>query len=162
MVQGDAASYLMGQFIADSFPDEMEDDLDFFRFPVINPDVPIGEDAPTDGYFIAADAPNPELAKEFMAFLGSAEAQTVMAEGGRLVTNPDVDPSMFSEQTQKGLALIQSADYVAQFYDRDTTPEMADKGMNMFMAFWSDPQGDVEAMLAELDEERIRIFSESE
>ena len=38
MVQGDAAMYLMGQFILDSYPDEMEDDLDFFRFPIIDPD----------------------------------------------------------------------------------------------------------------------------
>lgn len=160
MVQGDAASYLMGQFITDSFPDEMEDDLDFYRFPIINPDVPIGEDAPTDGYFVAASAPNPELAKQFMAFLGGVEAQTVMARDGRLVANSGVDPSVYSDATQKGIELIQGADYVAQFYDRDTTPEMADEGMNMFMAFWEDPEGDIEAMLAALDEERERIFAE--
>jgi ABC-type glycerol-3-phosphate transport system substrate-binding protein len=58
MVQGEAAMYLMGGFIVDSYPDEAEADLDFFRFPVINPDVPIGEDAPTDGYFMAANAGN--------------------------------------------------------------------------------------------------------
>jgi multiple sugar transport system substrate-binding protein/raffinose/stachyose/melibiose transport system substrate-binding protein len=38
MVQGEAAMYLMGQFIKDSYPDELEGDLDFFRFPIINPD----------------------------------------------------------------------------------------------------------------------------
>ena len=73
MVQGDAASYLMGQFITDSFPDELEEDLDFYRFPIINPDVPIGEDAPTDGFFISAKAPNVEQAKDLIAYLGSAK-----------------------------------------------------------------------------------------
>jgi ABC-type glycerol-3-phosphate transport system substrate-binding protein len=163
MIQDEAASYLMGQFIADSFPDEMEDDLDFYQFPIINPDVPIGEDAPTDGYFLPASAPESDLAKQFLAFLGSAEAQQFNAEKtGRLVTHTGVDASIYPPEIQKGLELIKSADYVAQFYDRDTTPEMADEGMNMFMAFWTDPDGDIDAMLADLDEERVRIFSESE
>jgi multiple sugar transport system substrate-binding protein/raffinose/stachyose/melibiose transport system substrate-binding protein len=50
MVQEEAAMYLMGQFIKDSYPDELESDLDFFRFPIIDPAMPIGEDAPTDGF----------------------------------------------------------------------------------------------------------------
>jgi ABC-type glycerol-3-phosphate transport system substrate-binding protein len=35
MVQGDAAMYLIGDFVRDSYPDDQEDDLDFFQFPVI-------------------------------------------------------------------------------------------------------------------------------
>lgn len=161
MIQGDAATYLMGAFITDSYPDELEDDLDFFRFPIINPDVPIGEDAPTDGYFAAANAANPELAKEMLAYIGGAENQRMMFEmTGRLAANGDVDKSIYDEVTQKGIALIEGADYVAQFYDRDTTPEMADRGMNVFMSFWGNPGQDLVAMLEALDAERIRIFSE--
>ncbi|MBK8022166.1 MAG: extracellular solute-binding protein [Chloroflexi bacterium] len=54
MNRGEAAMYLMGGFITDSVPDEIESDYDFAMFPVINPDVPIGIDAPTDGYFMSA------------------------------------------------------------------------------------------------------------
>ena len=57
--------YLMGQFILDEVPEEVAPDVDFFQFPIIDPSVPIGEDAPTDGYFIANAAQNPEGAKEF-------------------------------------------------------------------------------------------------
>ncbi len=60
MQEGKAAMYLMGQFVVDSYPDELENDLDFFRFPIIDPNQPIGEDAPTDGFFISANAANPE------------------------------------------------------------------------------------------------------
>jgi multiple sugar transport system substrate-binding protein/raffinose/stachyose/melibiose transport system substrate-binding protein len=162
MVQGDAASYLMGAFITDSFPDEMEEDLDFYQFPIINPDVPIGEDAPTDGYFAAANAPHPEEAKAFLAYVGGAESQTYFAKKvKRLATNSQVDPSIYTEPIQKGIKLIQSADYVAQFYDRDTTPEMADKGMNAMMAFWDNPDN-IDSILADLEKERQRIFAESE
>ncbi|MGV2435173.1 MAG UNVERIFIED_CONTAM: hypothetical protein LVT10_10115 [Anaerolineae bacterium] len=54
MANGEAAMYLMGDFIRDqvrSTAPEMLEDLDFFQFPIINPDVAIGEDAPTDGWF---------------------------------------------------------------------------------------------------------------
>jgi ABC-type glycerol-3-phosphate transport system substrate-binding protein len=76
----------------------------------------------------------------FMAFLGSKEVQQMaFDELGRLPTRTDVDISAAAPDTQKGIGLIQSADFILQFYDRDTTPAMAEAGMNGFMAFWDDP-----------------------
>lgn len=162
MNNGDAAMYLMGQFITDSYPQEDVEKLDFFRFPIIDPEVPVGEDAPTDGYFIAADAQHPELAKELLAYFGSTEAQTYMAEKlGRLVANSDVPDDVYDEHQNKGRRLIEGADFVAQFYDRDTTPEMADVGMNGFMEFWADPSPEnVDSILERLEETRVRLFEE--
>ena len=160
MVDGTAGMYLMGQFIVDSYPDELENDLDFFRFPVIDPSVPIGEDAPTDGFFMAANARNLDGGKKFLAFLGSKEVQQMaLAELGRLPTRTDVDISQVTPPTQKGIALIQGADYVAQFYDRDTTPAMAEAGMEGFSRFWDDPS-QIDQILADLEAERLRILEE--
>jgi len=160
MAEGNAAMYLMGQFIVDSYPDELEDDLDFFRFPIIDPEFPIGEDAPTDGYFIAAGARNLEGGKEFLAFIGSQEVQQkAFDELGRLPTRTDVDVSGASPATQKGIELIQTADYVAQFYDRDTTAPMAEAGLNAFSLFWSDPSS-IDQILEDLEAERLRILEE--
>ena len=158
MIDGEAAMYLMGDFIRDSFPDDLEDDLDFFRFPIIDASVLVGEDAPTDGYFIAANAQHVEEAKKFLAFVGSAEVQQYFGEKlGRLSTHSAVDTSIYNPEQQKGIALIQSADYVAQFYDRDTTPEMADEGMNGFMEFWDNPDS-ISDILARLEAARLEIF----
>ena len=160
MADESAAMYLMGDFIRDSFPEELVDDLDFFRFPIIDPSVPVGEDAPTDGYFIPKNAQNPELAKQFLAYIGSAEYQTFTAEElGRLNTNSEVDVTLFNESQQKGIDMIQGADYVAQFYDRDTTPEMADVGMNGFMEFWANPD-DIDSILLKLEKTRLEVFTE--
>lgn len=160
MVQERAAMYLMGAFIVDSYPDDMEDDLDFFRFPIIDPAIPVGEDAPTDGFFISANARNPQGAQEFLAFLGSQEVQQMaLNELGRLPTRTDVDISGVAAPTQKGIALIQSADYVAQFYDRDTTPPMAEAGMDGFMRFWDDPAS-IDTILQDLEAERLRVLEE--
>ncbi len=160
MLQEKAAMYLMGQFVMDSIPAENKADYDFFRFPIIDPNVPIGEDAPTDGYFAAANAPNPEAAKAFLAFLGSKEAQTYVAgELKRLPTNTQVDTSGFDEASKKGMAMLAGADFIAQFFDRDTTPEMAEKGMAMFQAFWNDTK-QLDSLLADLEKERALIFAE--
>lgn len=161
MVQGKAAMYLMGGFINDSYPDEAEADLDFFRFPIIDPAIPVGEDAPTDGFFASSSARNPEGAAAFLAYLGSKEVQQMSFEDmGRLPTRTDVDISKALPATQKGIKLIQSADYIAQFYDRDTTPPMAEAGMEGFMRFWDDPT-QIDKILADLEAERQRILSES-
>ena len=160
--QGEAAMYLMGQFILDNVAEEVVDDVDFFQFPIIDPAVPIGEDAPTDGYFIANAAQNPEGAKEFLAWLGGVEAQTVVVEDlGRIAVHGGVDRSLYPPMTQKGIELIESADLVLQFYDRDTTPEMADVGMNGFMAYWDNPDA-IDDILEELEAARLEIFAESE
>ena len=161
--QGDAAMYLMGQFILDEVAEDVQPDMDFFRFPIIDPDMPIGEDAPTDGYFMSINANNIDGGKDFLAFMGGAEAQSVVVkELGRLAVNPDVDTALYSPMQQKGVELIQGADLVVQFYDRDTTPEMADVGMNAMMAFWDDPFGDeiLDELLADLEAARQEIFAE--
>jgi multiple sugar transport system substrate-binding protein/raffinose/stachyose/melibiose transport system substrate-binding protein len=153
--------YLMGGFITDSYPDEAEADLDFFRFPIIDPAQPIGEDAPTDGYFIGVNARNPEGAKAFLAYLGSKETQQSSLDTlKRLPTRIDVDISKIDAPTQKGIQLIQAADFIAQFYDRDTTPPMAEAGMEAFMRFWDDPTL-IDQLLEELEAERQRILAES-
>ena len=57
------------------------------------------------------------------------------------------------------MELLKGADYIAQFFDRDTTPEMAEKGMAAFQAFWNDPT-QIDAILADLEKERALIFAE--
>ncbi|MBA7676408.1 hypothetical protein ES703_84649 [subsurface metagenome] len=95
---------------------------------------------------------------KLLAFFGSPEAQTYTAEKlKRLSTNSEVEMSVYTPVQQKGIKMIQSADYVAQFYDRDTTPEMADKGMNGFMEFWDNP-GKIGDILARLETARKDIF----
>lgn len=162
MVRGEAAMYLMGQFILDSVPDDMEDDMDFFQFPVIDPSVPLGEDAPTDGYMIPKKAKNVEAAKKLLKFLASPEAQQIEVEKtGRVVTNIEIPMDLYPPPTQKGIKMMQGVDALAQFYDRDTIPEMADKGMDGFMEWWYKPDN-IEQILERLEKDRQRIFKAQE
>ena len=158
MTQGDAAMYLMGQFINDAVSEEVSEDMDFFRFPIINKNVPVGEDLPTDGFMIPAKAPNPEMAKDFIAFLASVEGQRVFAEDmGRMVPNTDVPDEVYDDAALKGKAMIESTDALAQFYDRDMDPAMAGDTMDLLMKFWQYPD-QYESIMEEMEQVRQDVM----
>lgn len=163
MIQGKGAMYLMGDFLRDQYPDDREaKELDFFRFPIIDAKLPVGEEAPTDGYFVPAKAKNIDNAKAFLAFIGSKEVAEMGAkELGRLPVRTDVDvKTVFKDKPyiQKGLTqIINKADLIMQFYDRDTVPEMARIGMDGFVKFLSNPD-QIDSILADLETARKRIF----
>ena len=156
--KGDAGMYLMGRSLMDQFPEDLIDDLDFFRFPIFDDSLPVGEDAPTDGFFAAAKAPNVEGAMAVLTYLGSVENQTFMTEqGSSPAVRTDVSLDLYSPLIRKGVEMLQESDYLAQFYDRDTHPDMAEHGMAAFVEFWNNPD-DLDGILDRLDEQRKRIF----
>ncbi len=158
MTQGDAAMYLMGQFINDAVSEDVQKDMNFFRFPIINKNVPVGEDLPTDGFMIPAKAPNPELAKDFIAFLASVEGQRVFAEDmGRMVPNSDVPDEVYDEPALKGKEMIENTDALAQFYDRDMDPAMAGDTMDLLMKFWQYPD-QYESIMEEMEQVRQKVM----
>ncbi len=158
MTQGDAAMYLMGQFINDAVSEDVQKDMNFFRFPIIDKDVPVGEDLPTDGFMIPAKAPNPELAKDFIAFLASVEGQRVFAEDmGRMVPNKDVPDEVYDKPALKGKKMIENTDALAQFYDRDMDPEMAGDTMDLLMKFWQYPD-QYQSIMEEMEQVRQKVM----
>jgi len=156
LITDDAAMYLMGQFLKDSTPEAMRDDMDFFRFPIINPDMPVYEETPIDGWMIPKNGKNRDAAVKWMKFIASEEIQTkISKELGRLAANKNVPAP--DAHAQKGLDMILASDGVMGFYDRDTNPEMANIGMNGFVEFMMFPEN-LDDILDNLETERQRIF----
>jgi len=160
VIQGKAAMILQGNWITESYPaDRLEAELDFFRFPIIDPDVPLAEEVPIDGYIMAKNAPHPEAAAEFLAFLASKEAQQIVADYD-VVARPDVEyPDTPVGRFTRRLVdeIVSPAQFVTQFYDRDTLPPMAEAGMNAFVKFMVYPDK-LDDILQELEQARKRIF----
>jgi len=89
---------------------------------------------------MSKNAPHPEAAKIFLKFMASEEAQRLICErAGRIATNVNVPLEIYSPIIQKAIRMVQRAEGVAQFYDRDTSPPIADKGMDAFMEFMRYP-----------------------
>jgi ABC-type glycerol-3-phosphate transport system substrate-binding protein len=158
LVDGVAGMTLIGAYIADEYVPVNEPDLDFFRFPIIDPALPVGEDAPVDGYFVAAKSAFPAEATQFLAYLGSPAVQRRAIEAmSVLPTHSGVDVDNASRHVANGARLLRAADQVHQFYDLDTPAEFASHGMDAFVAFLRNP-ADVDRLLGEL-EARRRTFA---
>lgn len=164
MVNGDAAAYLMGNFAVAPLREAglTDDQLDFYQFPVINPDVELAEDAPTDTFHIPSGAQNKEAAREFLRFVVSPDVQTDINSGDKLGQLPvnassSVDDDKFLEE---GFAMLSSNSPggIAQFFDRDFPAEMASEGMQGFQEFMVFPDN-LDDILNRLEQVRQRVYN---
>ena len=158
MINGDAAMYLLGNFI---IPDLMRAGLKgkigYFQFPVIDGSVRTYEEAPTDSMHIPARAKNKKDAKKLLAFLGRADIQKIIADAsGNLSTN-NQSPPPTDEFLKIGFKVLSESAGLAQFYDRDTPPEMAKEGMKGFQEFMVKPDREKQ-IRQRIERARKRIF----
>ena len=163
MVNGEAASYLMGNFAVAPLREAglTDDQLDFYQFPAINPDVALAEDAPTDTFHIPANAQNKDNARAFLRFVVSADVQTEINNGdnlGQLPVNASasVDDDKFLNE---GFAMLSSNSPggVAQFFDRDYPAEMVAEAMQGLQEFMVFPDN-LDDILNRLEKVRERVY----
>ena len=160
MVQGDAAMYVMGNFSVSPLREAglTDDQLGFFQFPVINPNVALAEEAPTDTIHIPANAKNKADAKRFLAYLARADVQTeINATLGQLPINSgsSVADDKFLQAGYKMLSSTEGG--IAQFFDRDAPAEMAKAGMEGFQEFMVKPER-LDKILERLEKVRARVY----
>jgi multiple sugar transport system substrate-binding protein len=142
-----------------NFTDEIRDKIEFFQFPVIDPEVPIAEDAPTDTIHIPVRAANKADARRFLAFIAEKEQQEKINDALLNIPPHKEAKTRDDKYLNKGSAMLAAAAGTAQFYDRDTTPEMAKTGMQGFQEFMVKPDN-LDAILERLEKARQRIFKE--
>ena len=157
LYQGEASMYLIGNFITPQFPADVEDKMGFFQFPVIDSSVPMYEDAPIDTLHIPSRAANKEDARRFLAFVSQPEVQRELNVAINQLpphSGAGVGDNRF---LQAGYDMLNEAAGIAQFYDRDTNPEMARAGMEGFQEFMINPDRR-DRILERLDRTRQRIY----
>lgn len=163
MVNGEAAAYLMGNFVVPHLREAglSDDQIDFYQFPIITEGLPQGEDAPTDTFHVASGAQNVDAARAFLAFVTSPDVQTAIngPDGlGQLPVNANAAVAddefilqgfdMLSNNAQGG---------IAQFFDRDWPAEMASIGMEGLQEFMVFPDN-LDDILERLEAARQRIY----
>ena len=157
MNQGDAAMYLLAPFIVSMFPEDVRAKVEWFPFPIIDPDVGIYEDAPTDSFHIPVNAKNKEDARTFLAFAAQADNQTKTAATLDMLP-PNINASVKDDRfAQGGFRQLSRADGIMQFYDRDTDPALAKVGMQGFQEFLQNPDR-IDQILERIEAERARIY----
>jgi alpha-glucoside transport system substrate-binding protein len=122
--QGEAAFQNQGAFVNLTTPANCDESLDpesdftFFEMPAPNADYSDVHFVSGDLFSVAKDTDNPDAAKAFAQYLGSAEAQAIWAElGGFIAPNATTDPSVYpTENDRKAAELFTSGTAV---YDLD-------------------------------------------
>ena len=162
LATGKSAMYLNGAFVETSVPAADRDDLGFFQFPIIDPSVPVVEEAPTDGFFVSANSKRPNLAKSFLEYAASAEAQGLLMKGQQgtaLAVNPDAKQTL-DPLAKQGKAMIESAAQVTQFFNRDAGDAQQAPANAALTEFIATP-GNLDAILKEWQAAAVKVRATS-
>lgn len=157
--QKKAGMYLLGSFVSQQV--DQGKDLDFFTFPEV--DSTIGADAldaPIDGFMMAAKPSNEAAAKDFLAYLGTPDAEVTYGktDTSDVLANSNADTSFYNDVQKKASALIGSAKHIAQFLDRDTRPDFASTVMIPALQTFIKNPSDVDGLTSSIEAQAKTIF----
>lgn len=154
---GDAAMYLIGNFFAANFTDEQRKKIGFFQFPQIDANVPMYEDAPMDTLHIPSNAKNKEDARKFLKFMTLPENETLINNALLQIPTNNKAKVKDDKYLNAGVKMLNEAAGTAQFFDRDTNPEMAKTAMKGLQEYMVHPER-IDSILKRLDAASKRIF----
>ena len=158
MINGEAAMYLMGNFLVPNLQEAgLRGKIGYFQFPVIDASVRTYEDAPTDSVHIPSKAKNKADARKFLAFLAKPNVQSMVAEVEGMLPTNNQSPAPTDKFLKIGFKVLSESAGLAQFYDRDTNPEMAKEGMKGFQEFMVKPDREKQ-IRKRIERTRKRIF----
>ncbi len=149
---------LIGNFATSKFPERRIEEIGFMPFPKIK-NIPLYEEAPMDVFMIARDTKNLKAAERFIKFMARADIQAQHnKELGYLPVNKSA-PVGQDPFTQAGNRLLNRADGMTQYFDRDTLPEFAEKAVPLFAEFIN--SGNLQKITEDLEQTRLEVFFKS-
>jgi multiple sugar transport system substrate-binding protein len=157
LYQGRAAMMLIGNFITPNFPPELDAHMDFFAFPEITPGIGSYEEAPMNSVHIPARARNKTEARKFLAFVARTGVQEQVNQA--LLQIPvNRDAKIADDRFLAiGRQLLEQADALTQYFDRDTSEDLATVAMKGFQEFMVRPDR-LDEILEEIERARQRIY----
>jgi len=163
-----AVMVLASPFGLADLPDQFRLELDFFRFPTIDPSLSQGEVVPSIGYMIPSAATNRLAAMDLVAYLSSAEAQTTIFQPrGSLPTfvpaSSEVLQDNFSQEIQRGMAIVQGASGVTPQYfwsNPSTMQSIIVTTMRTFVRAAQSDSADIDNLLLKLEDARQTAVTE--
>jgi multiple sugar transport system substrate-binding protein len=161
MANGDCGMYLLGTFVTDAIAD-VQDDLDFFTWPEMDPAIPADSlDAPIDGFCLAAAGPNQDAGKEMLKWLGTADAADAANENADspfIAANENASTETYSALQKKSAEVVGAAANIAQFLDRDTNADFASTVVIPSLQNFLRKPDDIDGITASLQQQKESIF----
>ncbi|GAA3440311.1 ABC transporter substrate-binding protein [Kutzneria kofuensis] len=160
LLQGRTGLMLIGTFLLDTTPKEDVDDISFFRFPVIDPSVPVAEEAPTDGFFASSRTKRVQPTKDFLKYLTTVEAQEAYlkaSSGSSLPANPAAKDAGTALIT-KGKDMLNKAADLTQFFNRDSSDALQPTADTALIKFIQHPE-QIDSILTEWQTNAKKIWA---
>ncbi|MGL5811109.1 MAG: ABC transporter substrate-binding protein [Nocardioides sp.] len=161
MAKGEAGMYLLGTFVVDAIADDA-DDVDFFTFPALDDSIGADAlDAPIDGFCVASGGQNQDSAKEFIKWLGSAEAADAAnssADAPMIAANSGASTEAYGELQKKSAEVVGAAANIAQFMDRDTNQDFASTVMIPSIQEFLKKPDEIDSLLDSIQKQKESIF----
>ena len=158
LYQGRSAMMLIGNYIVPNFPAALRERMEFARFPTIDPAIGRFEDAPMNSIHIPARARNKVDARRFLAYVLRAEVQEALNRQLMLIPVNAAAAVADDRFLRAGAALLAEAERLAQYYDRDTSEDLATVAMKGFQEFMLRPER-LEQVLQAIERARLRIYA---
>ncbi|MGP4006001.1 ABC transporter substrate-binding protein [Streptomyces sp. 4N124] len=160
LLNGRSGMMLIGTFFADAAPKDALDDIDFFRFPVIDSKVPLAEEAPTDGCFASARTGRREQVSDLLSYVATAEAQEIYIKGSSgtvLPCHPDAKDAG-TALVKKGRKHVEEAAEITQFFNRDSSDALQPTADNALTKFLAKPK-DIGSILTDWQRDAEKIWT---
>lgn len=155
MYRDNVAYTLIGGFANSRLPDQLVNDIGMMPFPSLG-SVGDYEEAPLVVLLIPRHAKHIAEAKKLLEFMARADVQNEFNNGfGFLPANKmsAVGNNVFSRY---GRDILNRAQGVSQYFDRDSTPEFAKKSLPVLVHFVEN--GNIDEAIAGMERARVEVF----
>ena len=159
LAQKKAAMMDLGGFIKYGFPPEDVDKIAYAPFPMIDKSMPRYEDFSLNSIHIPKNGKNKENARDFLAYFYKPENLATFLEAESAVPPRSDCPPSKDPLINAAVESMKTVVGTAQYYDRDTDPDMAQEGLKGFQEFMVKPERR-DQILERLEGTRKRIFKD--
>jgi ABC-type glycerol-3-phosphate transport system substrate-binding protein len=165
LLAGDAAMYLLGEWLYESFQEGEGENIEFFRFPPIKPEYANAAIVHYYGAWIHADAEHPDEARELLKYLGTTEVQeSIVTELGRAVMTNNLPDDVLPQHQQLGREFVRESTALAPLFEVSPfTNSVAVTALSRFRGFYGrlDDTEYIDIILDSVEEERREQIGES-
>ena len=134
---GDDGSGRLHQY---GFPPDQQDQIAYAPFPEIASGVARYEDFSLNSIHIPKNAKNKESARDFLAYFYRPDNLSAFLEAESAVPPRSDCPPSKDPLINTAVASLKTVVGSAQYYDRDTDPDMAQEGLKGFQEFMAKPE----------------------
>lgn len=155
-----AGMMLMGNFWVTQIPTQLQTDIGVIPFPRISEAVAQFEEAPTDVLLIPSNVQNRKAAESFLAYMARPQVQAHLNNAMGMLSPSKGDRQQLDYFLRVGKEILDTAEGISQFYDRDTPQPLASQGMVEMQRFLNDsaPLSIVLKQLNQITEETFDAF----